>query len=306
MIDLDTRPGARVAPPVAALRTAPAIIRRLARLLREPLLHFMVVGAVIFFAAQAWRADHDQHRIVVTADTVAELAGKHRLQYGRSPTAAELERAIDAYVEEEMLYREGRALGLDRDDEIVRRRVAQKATFLRQDLAIPAEPTAAELERYFRAHAARYAEPARTSFRHLYFSPDVGGADGARRRAEAALARLTAGAAADDVGTDAFPDQPAYVAVGPAEAQRLFGATPMAAAVATAPLGRWSGPVRSGYGWHLVFAQSRAAGAPGDLARLHDRVRGDWLHDAQAAANARAMATLRARYTVVRREGDRP
>lgn len=303
MIGLDARQKTRAAADAPA--TTPSRTR-LQRLLREPLLHFVLVGALVFFAAEAWRSYHDVHRIVVTEETVASLAGKHRLQFGRAPTQAELERLISGWIEEEALYREGRAMGLDREDEIVRRRVVQKVSFLRQDLALPPEPTEADLERYFRAHAARYAQPARTSFRHLYFSPDKGGSQAAQHRAQDALARLGAGAAPEAVGADPFPDQSAYAGVGPTEARRLFGDTPMAAAVGQAPPGRWSGPVRSGYGWHLIRVEARADAAPAQLGPLRDAVRADWIDDAQAAANARAMAALKARYTIVRRDGRRP
>ncbi|MBI1196801.1 MAG: peptidyl-prolyl cis-trans isomerase [Phenylobacterium sp.] len=279
---------------------------RAVRILREPLLHFLIAGAVILCAVQWWRASHDERRIVVGDAQVAELVGKHRLQYGRDPTPAQIENLIRGYVDEEILYREGRALGLDRDDEIVRRRVAQKVEFLRQDLAIPAEPDEAALRRYFTAHAAQYAQPPRASFRQLYFSPDKGGWAPARGRAEAALARLRAGAPWDKVDADAFPDQSQYAAISRVEAARVFGVSGMAEAVEKAPVGRWAGPYASGYGWHLVLVQARYPGAPGDFDALRETVRGDYLRDAQVRANAQAMERMRARYAVVRQDRARP
>lgn len=302
MTEADPRPVRGETARLAAVKP----LRVLRRMVREPLLHFFIVGAVVFLAAQAWRASRDQYRIVVTDETVAQVAGKFRLQFGHNPDKADLERLIDAYLEEEILYREGLALGLDRNDEIVRRRVAQKVAFLSQDLEIPAEPTQAELERYLRDNAARYAQPPRTRFRHLYFSPDRGGPEAARRRAEIALAALAAGGDAGSAGSDPFPDQPAYVGLGPLEARRVFGATPMADAVLNAPPGRWSGPVRSGYGWHLIFPQTRTPGAAGDMDALRETLRSDWLRDAQASANAREMARLKSRYSIVRRESGPP
>jgi len=296
--------GARPAGPTLLVSGVAAAWLR--RLIREPLIHFFIVGAILFFAAQAWRSSHDQHRIVVSEQTVRALVGKHRLQFGRAPAAQELERLVQAYIEEEILYREGHSMGLDKDDEIVRRRVAQKVAFLRQDLTVPAEPTNTQLERYFNEHASRYGQPMRTSFRHLYFSPDGSGSPEARGRAEAALSRLLAGGRPDDIASDPFPDQPAYAAIGPTEAARIFGDTPMAKAITEAAIGQWSGPVRSGYGWHLILAQARYPAAQGDFARLREDVRGDYLRDSQATANARAMAKLNARYTVVRQPAGRP
>src|SRR5690606_26294789 len=147
------------------------------------------------------------HRIVVTPERTAELAVKYRLQFGANPTAAQLERLVDDYVREEALYREAVAQGLGQDDEIVRRRLAQKLTFLLEDRALPSEPGVAELRRWFEAHAGDYATPARTSFHHLYFSTDAVGEGPARIRAEQALSALVAGAAPDAVGADPFPDQ---------------------------------------------------------------------------------------------------
>lgn len=282
-----------------------AVARRVAvRVLREPLLHYFLIGAVILFAAGAWRSVHDLHRIVITPERTAELAGKYRLQFGRDPTPAELQELVADYGDEEMLYREGRALGLDRDDEIVRRRVAQKVRFLRQDLAIPAEPTEAELRRYFRDHAPTYVQPDRVSFRHLYFSPDTAGAAAAKARAEAGLARLAGGERPEAIGADAFPDRADYGLVGPTEALRLFGRSELAERLVALPAGQWSGPFRSGYGWHLVQVTERYPGGPGDFARLEETVRGDYLRDVQAQANTRAMDELRARYRIVRK--DRP
>jgi len=197
-------------------------------------------------------------------------------------------------------------MGLDRDDEIVRRRIAQKVQFLREDLAIPAEPTETELRRFFEARKLRYAQPPRTTFRHLYFSPDAGGAATARTRAEAALARLGGGAAPDSLGADPFPDRETYVALSRDEAARVFGRSPLAQGLEQAPPGRWSGPFRSGYGWHLVRVEARYPGALNAFAEAREQVRSDFLAEAQAAANAKALADMKARYAVERRDGARP
>jgi hypothetical protein len=271
------------------------------RVLREPLLHFLIVGLVIFLAAQAWRGAHDERRIVVTPERTAELANKYRLQFGAPPTPAQLDALVESYVQEEALYREGKAMGLDRDDEIVRRRISQKVEFLQADRGLPAPPTDAQLETYFDVHGASYATPVRTTFSHLYFSTDAVGEGPARARAAHALEELKAGAPLD-VGADPFPDQNAYTALAKTEAARLFGDSELAHRLPTAPVGQWSGPYRSGYGWHLVRVDARVAASRAKLADVRDQVREDYLHAAQAAANAKALARLKARYTVVRQD----
>jgi peptidyl-prolyl cis-trans isomerase C len=271
------------------------------RALREPLLHFLIVGVVIFLAAQAWRGAHDVRRIVVTPERAAELATKYRLQFGSPPTPAQLEGIVQAYIQEEALYREGKAMGLDRDDEIVRRRISQKVEFLQADRGLPAAPTDAQLKSWFDAHGADYATPVRTTFSHLYFSTDAVGEGPARARAAHALEELNAGAPGEVVA-DPFPDQNAYTALAEAEAVRLFGDSELAHRLAAAPVGRWSGPYRSGYGWHLVRVDARTPATRARFADVRDQVREDYLHAAQATANTKAMGRLKARYSVVRRD----
>lgn len=279
---------------------------RVARLLRaairEPLLHFFIVGAMIFFGLQHWRAVHDARRIVITPAVAADLAEKYRLQFGDAPGRADLQRLVDAYVEEEVLFREGQAMGLGQGDEIVRRRIAQKARFVLQDRAAPPEPTEAELRQYLAAHVGRYAQPPRTSFHHLFFSPAAGGAAAARARAVEALRRLRGGAGARSVGADDFPDRDAYVDMDETEAARLFGPSELSAGLGSAPPGQWSGPYRSGYGWHLVHVDARQAPRTPDLAAIRERVREDFLDDALKRANDAAYEALKRRYVIVRQD----
>ena len=292
---------------VGTAAAAPARLRGvLARALREPLVHILIVGLVIFLAAQAWRGAHDVRRIVVTPERTAELATKYRLQFGAPPTPAQLEALVEGYVQEEALYREGKAMGLERDDEIVRRRISQKVEFLQADRGLPAPPNDAQLNAYFDAHGVSYATSARTTFGHLYFSTDAVGEGPARARAVHALEELKTGSP-PDVGADPFPDQNAYTALAETEAVRLFGDSELAHRLPTAPVGQWSGPDRSGSGWHLVRVDARAPASRARFADVRDQVREDYLHAAQAAANAEALARLKARYTVVRQDlGTKP
>ena len=235
-----------------------------------------------------------------------EAAVEYQRKKGLAASAKKADRIaaegiVEAYIQEEALYREGKAMGLDRDDEIVRRRISQKVEFLQQDRSLPAAPSDADLARYFDAHAAAYGTPVRTTFSHLYFSTDAVGEGPARARAVHALEALKAGATAD-VGADPFPDLNAYSNLAESEAVRLFGDSELAHRLPTAPVGQWSGPYRSGYGWHLVRVDARTPAARPALADVRDQVREDYLRAAQAKANAQALARLKTRYTVVRRD----
>jgi hypothetical protein len=297
VVDLDKR---RYEAAVAADGAGrPRTWRRIDAVLREPLLHFFIVGLVIFLAAQGWRQAHDVRRIVVTPERVADLSTKYRMQFGTPPTRAQLDGLIDGYVEEEVLYREGVSQHLDRDDEIVRRRIAQKAQFLQQDLP-PADPTDAQLQAFYDSHPATYASPPRYSFSHLYFSPGEDGEAGAYARAKAALGKLNAGVAPSQVAADAFPDLNSYAATSVSEVVRIFGASPFAAALPKAPVGQWSGPYRSGYGWHLVRLDAATPAKVSLFAAVRERVRADYFQDAHDRAGDRALAAARSRYTVVR------
>lgn len=271
-------------------------------IVREPLAHFAVAGLALFLAGSLYQSQTDQHRIVLTQAHVAELENAYALQFGDKPDGPTLDALIKRDVHDEVLYREGKALNLEQDDQIVRRRVVQKMQFLMQDLNAPAEPTDAQLQAYYDAHAAHYAQPARATFSHIYFSADNGGDDAAKARAAAVLKRLSDKTTrAPDMG-DAFPDLYDFAAYEPEQVSRLFGHTPFADAVQTSPVGHWAGPFKSGYGWHLLYVDSRKAGARPPLSQVRDAVRTDYLQDAQDGANQAAFDKLAKRYHVVRQD----
>lgn len=290
--------GAPAAVVAAVIRRATAAAGKLAR---EPLVHFLAVGLALFALGQHYRRDADLHHIVVTPGHRAQLAARYASQFGRPPGATTLASLVDADLDDEMLYRRGLELGLDRDDEIIRRRIVQKMRFLLQDLAAPAEPSEAQLQAYYAAHLERYDAPARVTFSHIYFSDRSGEAE-AQARAALALDELAHDGRAQprDIG-DAFPDLYHFAGYDAAQVQRLFGATPFSAALFSAPLGRWAGPYASAYGWHLIRVEERQAAAERPLSAVRERVRSDYLLDAQASANRAALEKLARTFTVERR-----
>src|SRR4029450_12462709 len=168
------------------------------RLLREPLLHFLLAGAGLC-AGYAWLhpgslGRDTSHRIELTQDDLRQIAVGWLAQGRPAPTPDEMRSLVESKVREELLYREALALGLDQGDTIVKRRLAQKMEFLFEDLAALREPANAELAAWFAERAARFALPARATFRQLYFSPDRRGAR-AREDATLALEQLASGPA---------------------------------------------------------------------------------------------------------------
>jgi hypothetical protein len=272
----------------------------LMRVLNEPLLHFAVAGFALFIAGRFYQEQTSVYRIVETPSHTAQIANAYALQFGTQPDAATLEALVKRDLHDEVLFRQGVALGLDKDDEIVRRRIVQKMQFLLQDLHPPAEPTDAQLAAYYNAHKKHYVEPAHVTFSHIYFSSDKAGAAAAQKRAQAVLAKLPAGTTrAPDLG-DPFPDLYDFSNYDAGQVLRLFGHTPFSDALFKAPTGKWSGPFRSAYGWHLIYVDARESEESPPLSKVRDAVRTDYLQDAQDKANRAAFADLARQYTVVR------
>ena len=277
--------------------------RRLGTLAREPFLQFLVLGLLVFLARGWSGGTPERYHVTIAPADVRRLATGYEWQFGRPPTAAELDHLIDRHIEEEILYREGVALGLDRDDEIVRRRVVQKLQFLQEDTALVPEPDDAALRAFRARHADRYREPARATFRHRYFSPDDGGPRAARARAAAALAPRPDGAAGPAPGAgDPFPGRDRYAAIDAAGLARLFGASELSRTLLGLPPGAWHGPLQSGYGWHLVYVETREPAREPPFGDVRDEVRADYLDEQRQAVNAAALAAIKARYVVRRRD----
>ena len=168
------------------------------RILREPLLHFLLIGFALFlYYGHVAPGSGDERRIVVSQAQVDELSRRFQATWNRPPAAQELSGIVDSYISDEILYREGKALGLDRDDPVIKRRVRQKLEVMAEEAGERAAPTDADLSAYLQAHADKFARPAIISFEQLYFDPSKGGADA---RMNAAKAALTAGRAVAELG----------------------------------------------------------------------------------------------------------
>lgn len=270
----------------------------LKRLLTEPLIHFLIAGAVLFMAGRFYEQQTSLYRIVVTSQHVAQLANDYALQFGVRPDKQTLEAMVQSSIHDEILLRQARSLKLDQDDEIVRRRIVQKMEFLMQNLNPPAQPTEAQLQAYYHAHASRYTAPPRVTFSHIYFTE--GG--GARARAVAVRAALSDKTTRAPDRGDPFPDLYDFSSYEPEQVQRLFGHTEFADAVYSVAPGHWAGPFRSAYGWHLIYVDARQPAAAAPLSVVRDKVTEDYLQNVQHKANADVFAKLAQRFTVIRQD----
>ena len=274
------------------------------RLLREPLIHFLLLGAILFgvyaYTERARGGAEQSNQIRLTVDDLSQLVLLFRSQWRRDPTPEELRSQVEEKVHEEILYREALALGIDKDDTIVKRRMAQKMQFLAEDVAAAREPTREELGTWYEASHDQFALPPRVSFRHLYFSPDRRGAH-ARDDAAAALTKLTG--QPEDLAlvatlADTFMFQEYYRDRAPEFLGKEFGPN-FALAVAKLSPGSWQGPFESGFGWHLVFVDTLIPGRVPALEEVEADVKIGWLAEQKAQAWQKAYQDMRAKYTVL-------
>jgi len=235
------------------------------RLLREPLLHFLLIAVLIYAVSAAFGRDQSdkKNRIRVSAAEINRLKDLWAAQWGHPPNSSELQNLIADAVREEILYREAIASGLDREDSIIRRRLVQKMEFLIQDPSLVGEPTEKELTAWFEQHREKYAAPAAFSFSHVFFSRSLhnAAAVGDARRALDLLRQHHAG-------------------------------------VKGLSAGSWQGPIESMYGAHLVWVSQQQPGNFPTLDAARSRVLSDVMNERMHRADERAMDELRSHYQV--------
>jgi parvulin-like peptidyl-prolyl cis-trans isomerase-like protein len=268
------------------------------RILREPLLHFLVLGAALFGvnALLSARAP-GRASIVVTRGRIESMAAAFALTWQRPPTARELDGLIRDYVREEAAVREAVALGLDQDDVVIRRRLRQKLEFVSEDAAAQAEPTDAELRAWLAAHPGDFGLDPTSTFSQVFLDPsrhsDLA-TDAARL-----LVHLRRSGASPDITTlgDPFLLGHWFDKLPAREVKSQFGEKFAASMDSLAP-GQWQGPIESGYGAHLVFVHARSAGHVPPLAEVRDPVRRAWANAQRDSAVERLYRRLLRNYVV--------
>lgn len=272
----------------------------MSRAMREPLVHFLIAGFVLFvFYAllQPERFAGDTSRRIELSPTDierVELAFIARWQ--RRPTPDELRGLLTDEVRNEILAREAIALGLDKDDAIVKRRLAQKMAFLAEDVSGLREPAGAELRAWFDANKSEFAQAPRITFRHVFFSTDRRGAD-AEAAARKALASTSGRSGAAPRG-DPFMFQDYYADRTAQQVAQVFGSD-FDSAVFSTPVKRWSGPFESGLGWHLVWIEEGRAGEVPSYEDVESEVRERWTFEQREVAKRAGFQAMLARYEVV-------
>lgn len=262
-----------------------------AGLWREPLVHFLLAGAFIF-ALYAWVGDDDREsgRIVVSVEQVEQLALVWQRTWNRPPTDEELQGLVRNYIKDEVYYREALKLGLDVNDQVIRRRLRQKLEFFATESAVQELPSQEVLKAWFGENAQRYEAPPTYTFEQVYFAElDAG-------RMEEVAAKLEEGVLPSEVGdTIALPQQ--MDAATSNAVTRVFGEK-FTDALASLPVNEWSGPVESGLGHHLVRLSASTPSRPVAFTEVRRQVERDWLGEERVKAEEAAYAAMSAQYEI--------
>ena len=269
------------------------------KILHEPLAHFFLAGVFIFILYSLLEPDAgNAEHIIVDKAVIERLKAGWSRQSGRLPTPPELDGMLAEYLSEELFYREARSLGLEQDDPVIRRRLAQKMDLLAESAAQQVQPADAELLEWYEAHPHLYRTDPRLGFRHIYFSHDRRDSS-AEQDAAVLLTRL--GGSDKNAGKpaqgDSFMLPHEFIEIGRSQLGRLFGEE-FAAALFELEPGSWQGPVRSGYGYHLVYPFDRKDSEPIPFAENRTRVMQDWQRDRYRQAKRELLEELKSRYEI--------
>ena len=270
------------------------------RLLKEPLLHFLILGALVFGAHEVFTRGSElpPQSIVVTQAQVESLAASFARAWRRPPTRSELDGLIREHVREEVYYREALALGLDRDDTVVRRRLRQKMEFLLIDPYAQPEPSENDLRRYLADHPESFRVDRTYSFSQVFLSPERHG-DRLEAEAGALLARLRREGNQVDLSVVGDPMllEHGFDDVSATDVGKLFG-DKFEDRLGELEPGVWQGPIESGYGVHLVLVRKRTEGRTAEFDEVRDAVRSHWLTARQEQGREDLFQSLLSRYTV--------
>src|SRR3954453_14040657 len=246
------------------------------------MVHFLLIG-IALFGAYRWVSPGDSGggRIVITRGVVDDLVTQHVAARGREPSTTELNRLIESYVRDEILYREGVRLGLERDDIVVKRRVRQKIEMIAEEDASTRAPTDADLFAYLRANQARFVQPAILPFAQVFIGESRSG-PGVVHIVAVTHEALRKGADPGELGKPTLlphrmPRTPADLVA------RDFGPA-FAAALEKVPVGEWVGPIDSSFGAHYVRVSDRMPSVAPQLAAVRDHVVREWENDRRQRA----------------------
>ena len=269
-------------------------------LLREPLLHFLVLGAALFglFGMVDKKGAETPTKIIISASRIATLADRFARTWRRPPTEQELQGLVEDYIREEIFYLEGRAAGLDRDDSVIRRRVRQKMELLAEDMTV-AEPSNEQLAAYLASNPQRFRTEDRVTFHQVFLSATRRGSalENDAKQLAATLARTSAAAETAAIG-DPFLLGEEFRQMSQSDVAGTFGEG-FAEQLSALEPGNWQGPIPSSFGVHFIFVDERVKGRLPPLDTVREAVYREWLNARRIEAERELYRTLRERYQIV-------
>jgi len=263
---------------------------------REPLLHFLVIGVVIFLVYDLKRdiASEAPDRILVTKGQQEQLVANFKRSWLRPPSDEELAGLVENYVREEVFYREAKAMGLDQNDALVRQRMRMKLEFMLEDLSSH-QVTDAELAAFMQKHPDRFRSNAQISFQQVYLNPDKH--KDLNTDALKLLAGLNEGMAPDSMGDPTLAPYE-YQLVTQDEIARSLGEQFAKQSISLMP-GNWTGPVYSVYGAHLLKVSERIEAHLPELSDIRKQVEREFLVTRRQELKILTYNKLRAGYQVI-------
>jgi hypothetical protein len=278
--------------------------KRIISFFKEPLLHFLLIGAALFFiygrmgndaSMSAGQAAMSTEKIVVTQDNIDHMNSLFVKTWQRLPNEEEQEGLVEDFIRSEIYYREAIAMGLDRDDEVLKRRLRQKIEFIYEDITSWAEPTDEDLRIFMEKHREKYLADPSVAFRQIYFNPDQRKMD-VDFDIQQILVELNAGGDPNSVGDSTMLES--EIQLSPLwDIRKQFG-DEFCKDLVELKSGEWAGPIVSGVGIHLVLVREHVKARQLDLLEIRESVKRDWLVVKQKELKDAAYIKLRERYSV--------
>ena len=274
-------------------------------LLKEPLFQFLLIGAGLFLlfgwkngpaSQMGGQLASETGKIIVSRSDVDQLVATFARTWQRSPTDEEVKELIESFVRDEIYYREAVAIGLDRDDGVIRRRLRLKMEYIFENISSQVEPTDEELQAYLKNNADSYLEDPQISFRQIYINADERGKN-AEPYARHLLTELEKGVDPGTIG-DLFLKETEVRLLFLWDIKHQYGERFVEGILEIEP-GRWQGPIRSAYGLHLVFVSELVPQRLPELSQVSEQVRRDWAVDRQKKLKDAAYVRLKERYAII-------
>jgi len=273
------------------------------RFLSEPLLQFLILGGMlyVFVSFIHHQKEKQAKEIVVDGERVALLVSNYKTQTGILPSRDELNVMIDNYIKEEIFFREAKKMGLDKDDEIIRRRLSQKFDFVKSDLKQIDPPTDQQLRDFYKMHLSLFETEGSVNFSHIFFSTDHSTDKDARERAVLVLQKLVRTSLQRAPGEgDHFALQNDYTDQTALDIRANFGDKPIVDSLFKSKVNTWVGPVQSGYGWHLLYISKRNSNSKMSYDVGKDLIKEKYVEIARENENKKEFDVLSKNYIVRR------